>query len=465
MSHIVGDEDAGLYPEDYNKRHYMTTAPVSSLICRMSVPAITVMLASSFYNLADSFFVGHLGTSAIAAVGVIFPMMAIIQAIGFFFGHGTGIFLSRAIGAKNYVDASKMASTGVISAFFSGCVLALIGLIFAKPLAVLFGATQTILPFAYDYMFFILLGAPWILTSLTMNNLLRYHGSPLYGMIGILTGVLLNIALNPLFIFVLGLGIKGSALATMVSQFVSFIILIFCCARYKVTKLRFAAFSPSLALYKDIIKGGLPSLFRQGFASIAAICLNNSAASFGDAAIAAITVVQRVLIFAASVITGFGQGFQPVCGYNYGAKLYGRAKEAFFFCIKVSVPTLVAFSAIAFTFAEEIVAIFRADDAELIEIGAFYLRLQCGTLPLIGFVILSNMLLQSTGHAGRATLMAVSRQGLFLLPILFTLTPIFGLLGLQLSQPLADLCAFFLCVPLGLSVIKTWKEREGEAVS
>jgi putative MATE family efflux protein len=459
MSHIVGDEDAGLgvYLEDLQKRRYMTTAPVSSLICRMSVPTITVMLASSLYNIADSFFVGHLGTSAIAAVGVIFPLMAIIQAIGFFFGHGAGIFLSKALGAGNYTEASKMASTGVISALLCGCALSFFGLLFAKPLAVLFGATSTILPFAYDYMFFILLGAPWILTSHTMNNLLRYHGSPLYGMIGILTGVILNIGLNPLFIFVLGLGIKGSAIATMVSQFVSFILLILGCCKHEATKIRFKAFSPSVKLYKDIIKGGLPSLFRQSFASIASICLNNSAALFGDAAIAAITIVQRILIFAASVITGFGQGFQPVCGYNFGAGLYGRTKEAFFFCIKVSIPILLVFSALVFTFAEEVIRLFRKDDAELVNIGAFYIRLQCFTLPLMGFVILANMLLQSTGRAMKAAFMAVSRQGLFLLPILFTLTPNFGLLGLQLSQPLADFCAFLLCVPLGLSELKKLK--------
>jgi putative MATE family efflux protein len=415
------------------------------------------MLASSFYNIADSFFVGHLGTSAIAAVGVIFPLMAIIQAVGFFFGHGTGIFLSKAIGGEDYSAASKMTSTGVITAFFCGCVIAVFGLIFANPLAALFGATDTVLPYALDYMFFILLGAPWILTSHTMNNILRYHGSPLYGMIGILAGVLLNIGLNPLFIFVLGLGIKGSALATMVSQFVSFLLLLSGCARHEVTKVRPSAFSPSVGSYKEIVKGGLPSLFRQAFASIASICLNNSAAMFGDAAIAAITIVQRVMIFATAVITGFGQGFQPVCGYNFGAKLYGRTKEALFFCVKISLPILLIFSTVTFIFAEEVMGLFRGDDPELMAIGSFYMRLQSFTLPLIGWVILANMLLQSTGRAVKATFMAVSRQGLFLLPILFILTPKLGLLGLQLSQPIADMCAFLLSVPLGISEVKKWK--------
>jgi Na+-driven multidrug efflux pump len=266
----------------------------------------------------------------------------------------------------------------------------------------------------------------------------------------------LNIGLNPFFIFVLGLGIKGSAISTMVSQFISFILLILGCAKHEATRVRWRAFSPSLRLYKDILKGGLPSLFRQSFASIASICLNNSASLFGDAAIAAISVVQRILIFAASVITGFGQGFQPVCGYNFGAKLYGRAKDAFFFCLKVSIPILSIFSIIVFSFADSILGVF-SDDKAMLEIGAFYIRIQCFTLPLMGFVILSNMLLQSTGRAVKAAIMAVSRQGLFLLPILFTLTHKFGLFGLQLSQPLADLCAFLLCVPLGLSELKKWK--------
>jgi Na+-driven multidrug efflux pump len=210
-------------------------------------------------------------------------------------------------------------------------------------------------------------------------------------------------------------------------------------------------------LYKEIIRGGAPSLFRQSFASIASICLNNSASLFGDAAIAAISVVQRILIFAASVITGFGQGFQPVCGYNFGAKLYGRAKEAFYFCLKLSLPVLTIFSLIVFTFAENIISLFSANDRALVEIGAFYIRMQCFTLPLMGFVILTNMLLQSTGRGVKAAIMAVSRQGLFLLPILFTFTHLFGLFGLQLSQPLADFCAFLLSIPLGLSELKRWK--------
>ena len=296
-----------------------------------------------------------------------------------------------------------------------------------------------------------------------LNNLLRFQGSAFYGMIGMTAGAFLNIALDPLLIFVFKMGVSGAALATMISQFVSFCLLLRGCTRQGNIRISFRCFSPSFAFYREILRGGLPSLCRQSFASIATICLNRVAGGYGDAAIAAISIVQRVTMFANSALLGFGQGFQPVCGFNYGAGLYKRVKKAFWFCVRVSSVVLVVLAVTGFAFAPQIIALFRKDDPLVIEIGSLALRLQCITFPLMGWVILNNMMLQNIGKAGKATILALARQGVFLLPILFILAPLFGILGVQMSQPAADLATFLLSVPLGLGVLREM-EKDGSGI-
>jgi len=432
----------------------MTTAPVQRLIGRFAVPSIVIMLVSAFYNMADTYFVGSLGTSATAAVGVVFALMAVIQAVGFFFGHGAGNFISRELGAQNVDNASKMAATGFFSALIAGGCIAVAGLVFAEPLARLLGSTDTILPHAIEYMRFILLGAPFMASSLMLNNLLRFQGSAFYGMIGMVTGAVLNIALDPMFIFVCDMGVAGAGLATMLSQAVSCILLLVGCTRKGNVRIQAKNFAPSPQAYKEMLRGGSPSLFRQGLSSVAAIVLNQLAGVYGDAAIAAMTIVQRVVMVAGSALIGFGQGFQPVCGFNYGAGLYDRVKKAFWFCIKVSTVALAVLTVIFYLLAPQVVAVFRADDAVVVEIGTLALRMQCLTFPLWGWITLCNMMFQTIGKAVRASLIAVARQGLFLLVFLLMLTPTLGLFGLQLSQPCADVATFILSIPLYLSIVR-----------
>lgn len=438
----------------------MMEAPVERLVCRMAVPTIISMLISSLYNMADTYFVGAIGTSATAAVGISFALMAIIQALGFLFGHGAGNYISRQLGAQNLDEASKMATTGFISALIAGLMLTVAGLVFLQPLARFLGATETMLPYACSYLQYIVIGAPWMTGSLMLNNLLRFQGSAFYGMMGMTAGAVLNIGLDPLFIFVFDMGVGGAALATMLSQLVGCVILLMGCTRKGNIRIRPRNFSPSIAAYKEIFRGGTPSLLRQGLASVAAICLNQAAGAFGDVAIAAMSIVSRVTMFASSALLGFGQGFQPVCGFNYGAKRYDRVKRAFWFCIKSSLAVLLAMGALGFIFAPQIVAIFRRDDAEVIWIGAMALRLQCITFPFMGWVILCNMMLQTVGKAAKASILAVARQGLFFLPFLFVLVPLLGIWGVQLCQPLADLATLTLSVPLGLSVLREMKEND-----
>ncbi len=442
------------------KLRRMTEEPVEGLVLRMAAPTIVIMLISALYNMADTYFVSGLGTSATGAVGVSFSLMAIIQAIGFFFGHGSGNYISRSLGAGRTDDASRMAMTGFVSALAMGALVAAGGLLFLEPFALRLGSTPTILPYACEYLVFILLGAPWMVGSLMLNNLLRFQGSAVYGMVGMTGGAVLNVALDPLFIYTLDLGVTGASLATMASQFVSFCLLLAGCAKGGNIAVRRAHFSPRLWHYREIFRGGFPSLCRQGLLAVSTVFLNHSAREFGDAAIAALSIVRRVYWFAGSALIGWGQGFQPVCGFNYGAGLYARVRRAFWFCFKSSFWALLAFSILGIVFAEGIITEFRRDDPEVIRIGALALQMQCFVMPLIGWVVLHNMMLQTIGRAGPATLLALGRQGLFLLPALFILKPWLGVLGIQLAQPIADFATVIMAIPLGMNALRDMKERE-----
>jgi putative MATE family efflux protein len=435
----------------------MTEAPVERLVCNLAVPSIMIMLISSLYNMADTYFVGSLGTSAVASVGVVFPLMAIIQAMGFFFGHGSGNYISRQLGAQHTEAASKMASTGFFSALLMGALFCVLGLIWMNPLSILLGSTPTILPYAREYMRFILIGAPWMAGSLVLNNQLRFQGSALYGMVGMISGAVLNIFLDPLFIFTFHMGVTGASLATMISQLVGCVVLAVGCFRKGNIAIRFRNFAPSLSLYKEVVRGGLPSLFRQGLASLASIFINHFAGGFGDAAIAAISIVNRVTMFASSALVGFGQGFQPVCGFNYGAGRYDRVKRAFWFCVKSSLAVLILIALGVFILAPRVIALFRGDDPEVIRIGTLCLRLQCLTFPLTGWVVLCNMMMQTIGKPLEASLLAMSRQGLFLIPALCILSPLFGLTGIQAAPPVSDAAAFFFAIPIAVRVLRKMK--------
>lgn len=447
-------------PEE--KRKYLTEEKIPTLVLNMAVPSIISMLITSFYNMADTFFVGQIGTTATAAVGVIFPLMSIIQALGFTFGHGSGNYISRKLGQGEVEDAKKMAATGFVSALIAGAILGLVGLIFLDGLVGILGATPTIAPYARQYAMYILIGTPFMASSLVLNNQLRFQGSAFFGMIGMGVGAVLNIALDPLFIFVLDMGVSGAALATILSQIVSFCLLLRGCTRGGNIAISLKNFSPSWARYKEIARGGTPSLFRQGLGSVATICLNFAAGIYGDAAIAGMSIVTRVLQFANSAIIGLGQGFQPVCGFNYGAKLYGRVRKAFWFTVSLAFCVLLIGSIVGIAFAPQIIAIFRKEDLEVIKIGALSLRLQCIFLPLSAFVVGSNMMLQTIGKPVKASISAAARTGLFFVPAILILPQFFGLLGVQMSQAVADLCSFVLCVPLAGTTLLEMKRLEKE---
>lgn len=442
---------------------YMTTEPIPRLVGAMAVPTIISMLVTSFYNMADTMFVGKIDTQATGAVGIVFSVMALIQACGFFFGHGSGNYISRKLGEKEFEDAERMAACGFFFAIIAGVLFMAVGLIFVDPISYLLGSTKTIHPYTVKYLSIIFVGAPFMMASLVVNNQMRFQGCASSAMVGIISGALLNIVLDPVLMFGFQMGISGAALATVISQCVSFCLLIYMNYKHGSIRIRFCNFKPSFYYMQSIFKGGVPSLCRQGLGSIATMMLNKAAGGFGgiyaDAAIAAMGVVSRVAMFANSALIGFGQGFQPVCGTNYGAKRYDRVMEAFRFCVKVGAVVLLGISIAGFLFAPWIVGLFR-DDADVIRIGTVALRFHTVVFPLNAWIVMSNMMLQTIGKSLKASILASARQGLFFLPLIVILPRIFGLLGVQMCQMVADLFTLALSVPITVSVLREMKKIE-----
>ena len=445
------------------KEHYkmMTETPVPRLIWRLAIPTIISMLVSSIYNTADTFFVSQLGTSAAGAVGVVFSVMAIIQAIGFTIGMGAGNILSRQLGAKEDEEATITASTGFAFALVLSLLLSIFGIAFQKDLMRLLGATETILPYAEAYAEYIFLGCPVMCLSFVMNNYLRAEGKAMYGMIGITIGGVLNIFLDPIFIFTLGFGTAGAAMATALSQLISFCILLSFFLRGKSSvRISLMKVSRDIKLYLKIVLIGLPTLMRQGLASIASVALNVAAAAFGDAAVAAMSITGRIMMFAFSAMLGFGQGFQPVSSFNYGAKRFDRVRLATKYTAFVGTILMLCVCAICIILAPAIMKAFRKDDLEVIAIGVYALRAQALLLPLTGIVTATNMGLQSTGNAVPATVLAMARQGIFFIPLILILPGFAGLKGVALSQPISDGLTFIIALFFFASFLRMLKKKE-----
>lgn len=441
------------------KRIYMTEQPVEKLVCRLAVPTILSMMITSFYNMADTFFVGKLNTQSTAAVGVVFSLMAVIQAIGFLFGHGSGNYISRQLGAGNMEEAEKMSSVGFFTSFFAGVVILFSCMLFIEPLSYALGSTPTVQPYTVSYMRITLLGAPAMTASLVLNNQMRFQGSAFYAMIGIVSGAVVNIALDPFFIFICGMGIAGAAVATTVSQYLSFLLLIIMLNKGGNIRIRIHNFKPNVHYYKEIIRGGIPALFRQGLASISTICLNHAAGIYGDAAIAGMSIVSRIMMFANSALIGFGQGFQPVCGFNYGAGKNKRVLDAYWFCVKFSFIVLAVVAVFVFIFAPQFVSVFQKEDTDVIEVGTAALRYSVVTFPLSAWITMCNMMLQSIGKGLKASIVSSARQGIFFLPLIVILPRILGLAGVEACQAVSDVFALTISVPLGLGVIHEMKEK------
>ncbi|HWQ57523.1 MAG TPA: MATE family efflux transporter, partial [Clostridia bacterium] len=361
----------------------MTSAPVAGLITALAVPAVVGMLVTALYNTTDTYFISKLGTSATGAVGIAFPLMAIIQAVGFTIGQGASSIISRKLGERNNQKADAAASAAMLLAFLLGLVVTACGLVWLDPIMNLLGATPTMLPYARDYAQYILIAAAPMAASFVLNNTLRAEGKTRIAMIGIIIGSVVNVCLDPLFIFVFGWGTAGDAIATAIGQIVSFVVLLSVYLRKKtIVGLSPRHIPRAVRAYWDILRMGAPALLRQGLASAATIALNLSARAYGDAAVAAMSIVTKLFMFIFSVSLGIGQGYQPVCGYSYGAGLYSRVRRGYRFTLAVGVSVMTLLAAAAFAFAPQLLGLFIRDDPTVTEIGALALRAQCIAMPL-----------------------------------------------------------------------------------
>ena len=428
---------------------FLTQAPVSRVILTMAVPTIVSMLVTCLYTIVDTYFVGQLNTQSTAAVGIVFSLMCLIQAIGSFFGHGSGSYMSRELGARRIDNAASMAATGFVYAIVTGVAIAAVGLMSLRTLSLWLGSTATVLPYTEQYMAIILTGTPFQVASFTLNSQLRMQGNTRHAMWGIVSGAVLNVLLDPLLIFGCSLGLRGAALATVIGQAVSFLILYIMCNRRGATcvGIHLTKFSLRWHYVREIIYGGSPSLSRQGLASISVVLLNLAAASYGDAAVAAMSIVSRVTMFVMSVIVGLGQGFQPFCGYCYGAGLYARLRQGYWFTVKTGFVFLAIFAAVVYCFAEQTVALFR-DDAIVIAVGSTALRWHLVAYPLNAYIMTSNMMLQTTRRPLRANLLASARRGLVFIPFILLLPHLFGLMGVAMCQAVCDVVTFLLAIPI-----------------
>lgn len=445
-----------------DKYEEMTTKPVKVLVCKMAVPTIIAMVTTALYNVVDAAFIGRLSTEGTAGIGISFAYMTFIQALGFYFGHGSGNHISRALGAKDLTSAGVVATVGFITPFLLGLAAALACLPNLSWLSRLLGAPDEVVPYANDYLRFIVMATPFMMSALTLNNQLRLQGNAHFGMVGIVSGAILNIGLDPLFIFVLDMGVSGASLATAISQLFAWGLLLYGTFKPESVHITLRNFKPSFKVYYEIFRGGLPSLFRQVFNCAAAVSLNYCAALYAApgeeaSAVAAFAVVTRIMMFAFSVVLGFSQGFQPVCGYNYGAKLYARVRESWLFATWVGTGFLLVISVVGLIFAPQIVALFRAEDPVLIEIGAETLRWQCVAFPLVALFTTTGMLFQNIRMTGPATLLSICRNGLFFLPAILLLPLWLGLKGVEMAQGVSDVLTFLLSVPYALWINRRLK--------
>ncbi len=439
------------------KYRMMTGSPVFGLVMRLSIPTTFSMLVTTIYNLADTYFVSGIGNSAAVAVGVVFSIQSIIQAIGYGFGMGAQSLISRKLGEQKKKEADLYGTSGFVAAFLMGIVIMIFGLLNLKWLMRLFGSTETALPYACEYGRLILIGAPVFCSSFVLNNILRAEGRATLSMIGLCSGSVINIGLDYYLIRCVNMGISGAALATIISQAISFVILvIFFLSGKSTIKVNPLHTSRNFRDYVTVFRVGLPTVFRQSLGSLATTLLNHAVRTYGDTTMAAVTIAGKVYMLLRSMLIGVGQGFQPVAGYNYGAKKFGRVREAFKAGVIIGTVYGLLATAILFLFPREIVGLFRKGDAEVIEIGSRMLRFFCLALPVLAYSTFVNQLYQSLGFVFSATLLASCRQGIFFVPLILILPRAFGLTGIQITQAVADLMTFLISIPYQILMYKKY---------
>ena len=434
----------------------MTKTPLTKLIVSLGIPTTISMLVTNIYNMVDTYFVGTLGESQQAATGILFTLQAIIQAIAFMLGQGSGTLVSKSLAEQDQKEASEYVSTAFFSGLVIGSVLMVGGLLFLNPLMRLLGSTETILPYARQYGACVLVTCPIMIGSIVLNNNLRYEGKAFYSMIGLVSGGIINIFGDYLFVVVFHMGVLGAGLATAISQFISFFILLYFFRKMAQSTISLGAISRNLRVYGTISKIGFPAVIRQGLSSISSGLLNNLTKPYGDAAIAAMSIVNRFAAFIMCVGLGIGQGFQPVASFNYQAKEYKRVKRGLLVTMVIGFCFITCLALPGFVFAEQVIYLFQKSE-KVKEIGVFALRCSCIGTVFLAFSVPVNMLYQSTRKAGMSSFLSMLRSGLMFIPTLIITTQLWGIIGIQISQPLADVLTGLVSIPFIVAFLKKEK--------
>ncbi len=442
-------------PSQEARRMMMLNEPVSRVIPKMAIPTIVAFLINSIYSLADTYFVSSLGTNATAAVSVNASLDQMIMMCGSMLAMGANSYIARLLGERNEKKASQVLSTSFFTAFAMGALLLVFGSIFMVPMVRLLGATPTCEAYSIDYATYILLAAPFMACNFVMNQCLRSEGSATLSMVGMGLGGILNIILDPIFIFGLDMGVAGASLATAISKWVSFTILVFpYITRRSLLHLSIKNFKPTKDIISKVVSVGSSSLFRNGLNVVSAIMLNNIAGGISDSVLAAVGVSNKIMMFPFCIILGFGNGFQPVAGFNWGAKRYDRVEESYKFSSRVSLIGSAVMALLIAVFCDKLIVLFAGTDAEMRRIGAFCILAQCVALPIHAWVAIVNMLCVGLGNAKGAMVLATSRQGSCFIPIVHLMALLFGAYGVASVQALADVLSLALAAPLAVSMTK-----------
>lgn len=455
-------DQKGLQQEQ--RRNMMLNEPVYKIIPKMAIPTIVAFLINSIYSLADTFFVSGLGTNATAAVSVNASLDQLIMMCGSMLALGANSYIARLLGQGNEKKASRVLSTAFFLAAAVGSVLMILGSVFMVPMVRMLGATPTCEQYSVDYATYVLLAAPFMATSFVMNQCLRSEGSATLSMIGMGFGGVLNCVLDPIFIFGFDMGVAGASLATAISKVVSFVILVFpYITKRSMLRLSIRNFQLSMDILGNIVSVGSSSMFRSGLAVVAGILLNDMAGNISDSVLAGIGVSTKVMMFPFSIILGFGSGFQPVVGFNWGARRYDRVKQCYDFSSWVALIGAVVMAVGIAVFSDQIVKVFAGTDPEMLEIGSLCIRLQCIALPIHAWVTVVNMLCTGLGNAVGAFVLATARQGTCMVPVLFPLAHYFGAYGLSSVQAVADFLTLILAIPICIIMMRKIKKNRIEA--
>ena len=443
------------------RKQMMLTEPIHKIIPKMAIPTIIAFLINSIYSLADTYFVSSLGTNATAAVSVNASLDQLIMMTGSLLAVGANSYIARLLGQNNDKKASQVLSTAFFLAAGMGLTLTILGNLFMVPMVRLLGATPTCEQYSIDYATYVLFAAPFMASNFVMNQCLRSEGSATLSMVGMGFGGILNCVLDPIFIFGLDMGVAGASLATAISKVVSFAILIFPYITHRsLLRLSIRNFKPERSTMVEIISVGSSSMFRSGLAVVAAIMLNDLAGNISDSVLAGIGVCTKIMMFPFSIILGFGTGFQPVAGFNWGAKRYDRVRESYKFCTRVAMIGSVIMAAIVLVFAEGIIVLFAGTDPEMQKIGAFAMRTQAIALPIHAWVAVVNMLCSGLGDAKGAMILSTSRQGSCFIPILYPMALLLGAWGVASVQAVADVLTLVMAIPILARINKKITQAE-----